>query len=170
MRVYVYFFIIIIFGLIGYEIKRKYIEQKNILLFFKSLIEYLKLNITLYKSNVDEIINNYKIMQNNKNAKYINLFLKNDNLKANIVKNINNYFDDKDIKVLIEIYFFNLGKEDIVGENKKAEVILKSIDESLKRINKEIKTKGDLYFKLMLALGVVMVVLLWWVYECFYFI
>jgi len=161
MRVYVYFFIIIIFGLIGYEIKRKYIEQKNILLFFKSLIEYLKLNITLYKSNVDEIINNYKIMQNNKNAKYINLFLKNDNLKANIVKNINNYFDDKDIKVLIEIYFFNLGKEDIVGENKKAEVILKSIDESLKRINKEIKTKGDLYFKLMLALGVVMVVLLW---------
>jgi len=170
MRVYVYFFIIIIFGLIGYEIKRKYIEQKNILLFFKSLIEYLKLNITLYKSNVDEIIKNYKIMQNNKNAKYINLFLKNDNLKANIVKNINNYFDDKDIKVLIEIYFFNLGKEDIVGENKKAEVILKSIDESLKRINKEIKTKGDLYFKLMLALGVVMVVLLWWVYECFYFI
>ena len=98
MRVYVYFFIIIIFGLIGYEIKRKYIEQKNILLFFKSLIEYLKLNITLYKSNVDEIINNYKIMQNNKNAKYVNLFLKNNNLNANIVKNANNCFNDKDIK------------------------------------------------------------------------
>ena len=161
MRVYVYFFIIIIFGLIGYEIKRKYIEQKNILLFFKSLIEYLKLNITLYKSNVDEIINNYKIMQNNKNAKYVNLFLKNNNLNANIIKNINNYFNDKDIKILIETYFFNLGKEDIVGENKKAEVILKSINDSLAKINKEIKTKGDLYFKLMLALGVVMVVLLW---------
>ena len=161
MRVYVYFFIIIIFGLIGYEIKRKYIEQKNILLFFKSFIEYLKLNITIYKSNVDEIINNYKIMQNNKNAKYVNLFLKNDNLNANIVKNANNCFNDKDIKILIETYFFNLGKEDIVGENKKAEVILKSINDSLAKINKEIKTKGDLYFKLMLALGVVMVVLLW---------
>lgn len=161
MRVYVYFFIIIIFGLIGYEIKRKYIEQKNILLFFKSLIEYLKLNITLYKSNVDEIINNYKIMQNNKNAKYVNLFLKNNNLNANIVKNANNCFNDKDTKNLIETYFFNLGKEDIVGENKKAEVILKSINDSLAKINKEIKTKGDLYFKLMLALGVVMVVLLW---------
>lgn len=170
MRVYVYFFIIIIFGLIGYEIKRKYIEQKNILLFFKSLIEYLKLNITLYKSNVDEIINNYKIMQNNKNAKYVNLFLKNNNLNANIVKNANNCFNDKDTKNLIETYFFNLGKEDIVGENKKAEVILKSINDSLAKINKEIKTKGDLYFKLMLALGVVMVVLLWWIYECFYFI
>ena len=170
MRVYVYFFIIIIFGLIGYEIKRKYIEQKNILLFFKSFIEYLKLNITIYKSNVDEIINNYKIMQNNKNAKYVNLFLKNDNLNANIVKNANNCFNDKDIKILIETYFFNLGKEDIVGENKKAEVILKSINDSLAKINKEIKTKGDLYFKLMLALGVVMVVLLWWIYECFYFI
>ena len=170
MRVYVYFFIIIIFGLIGYEIKRKYIEQKNILLFFKSLIEYLKLNITLYKSNVDEIINNYKIMQNNKNAKYVNLFLKNNNFNANIIKNSNNCFNDKDTKNLIETYFFNLGKEDIVGENKKAEVILKSINDSLAKINKEIKTKGDLYFKLMLALGVVMVVLLWWIYECFYFI
>lgn len=161
MRVYVYFLIIIIFGLIGYEIKRKYIEQKNILLFFKSFIEYLKLNITIYKSNVDEIINNYKIMQNNKNAKYVNLFLKNDNLKANIIKNINNYFSDKDIKILIETYFFNLGKEDIDGESKKAEVILKAINDSLAKINKEIKTKGDLYFKLMLTLGVVMVVLLW---------
>lgn len=170
MRVYVYFFIIIIFGLIGYEIKRKYIEQKNILLFFKSLIEYLKLNITLYKSNVDEIINNYKIMQNNKNAKYVNLFLKNNNFNANIIKNSNNCFNDKDTKNLIETYFFNLGKEDIVGENKKAEVILKSINDSLAKINKEIKTKGDLYFKLMLALGVVMVVFLWWIYECFYFI
>lgn len=161
MRVYIYFLIILIFGLIGYEIKRKYIEQKNTLLFFKSFIEYLKLNITLYKSNIDEIINNYKIMQNNKNAKYVNLFLKNSNLNANIVKNINKCIIEKDVKYLIETYFFNLGKENIDGENKKAETILKSINDSLLRINKEIKTKGDLYFKLMLALGIVVVILLW---------
>jgi hypothetical protein len=161
MRIYILVLIVIIFGLLGFEIKRKYVEQKQILLFLKTFIEYLKLNITLYKSDISEIINNYIIMQNNKNAKYVNLFLKNNNLTQINIKNIRNNILCKDLKFIIESYFFNLGKENIDGENKKAELVINILNEKINKSNEEIKLKGDLSFKIILSLGIVLVIILW---------
>ena len=167
MRIYILVLIVIIFGLLGFEVKRKYVEQKQILLFLKTFIEYLKLNITLYKSDISEIINNYIIMQNNKNAKYVNLFLKNNNLTQINIKNIRNNVLCKDLKFIIESYFLNLGKENIDGENKKAELVINILNEKINKSNEEIKLKGDLSFKIILSLGIVLVVILWWMYEYF---
>ena len=44
MRIYLLILIIVVFGVFGYEVKRKYIEQKNVLIFLKSFIEYLRIN------------------------------------------------------------------------------------------------------------------------------
>ena len=167
MRIYILVLIVIIFGVLGFEIKRKYVEQKQILLFLKTFIEYLKLNITLYKSDISEIINNYIIMQNNKNAKYVNLFLKNNNLTQINIKNIRNNVLCKDLKFIIESYFLNLGKENIDGENKKAELVINILNEKINKSNEEIKLKGDLSFKIILSLGIVLVIILWWMYEYF---
>lgn len=167
MRIYILVLIVIIFGLLGFEIKRKYVEQKQMLLFLKTFIEYLKLNITLYKSDISEIINNYIIMQNNKNAKYVNLFLKNNNLTQINIKNIKNNILCKDLKFIVESYFFNLGKENIDGENKKAELVINILNEKINKSNEEIKLKGDLSFKIILSLGIVLVIILWWMYEYF---
>ncbi len=161
MRLYIFFLIIFLFGLIGFEIKKRYIEQKNTLIFLKSFIEYLKINISLYKSNIQEIINNYIIMQNNKNAKYTNLFLKNNNLNAINIKNIKSNIYNKDLKIILETYFLNLGKENIDGEMKKSESILKVLDDMILKTNEEIKLKGDLYFKILLSIGLVLVIILW---------
>lgn len=161
MRIYILVLIVIIFGLLGFEIKRKYVEQKQMLLFLKTFIEYLKLNITLYKSDISEIINNYIIMQNNKNAKYVNLFLKNNNLTQINIKNIKNNILCKDLKFIVESYFFNLGKENIDGENKKAELVINILNEKINKSNEEIKLKGDLSFKIILSLGIVLVIILW---------
>ena len=161
MRLYIFFLIIFLFGLIGFEIKKRYIEQKNTLIFLKSFIEYLKINISLYKSNIQEIINNYIIMQNNKNAKYTNLFLKNNNLNAINIKNIKSNIYNKDLKIILETYFLNLGKENIDGEMKKTESILKVLDDMILKTNEEIKLKGDLYFKILLSIGLVLVIILW---------
>ena len=161
MRVYIFFLIIFLFGLIGFEIKKRYIDQKNTLLFLKSFIEYIKMNISLYRLNIQEIINNYIIIQNNKNAKYVNLFPKNNNFNAINMKNIKNNILNKDLKLLIETYFFNLGKEDSCGEIKKAEQILMILDKMISKTNEEVKLKGDLYFKILLSIGIVMVIVLW---------
>jgi hypothetical protein len=100
-------------------------------------------------------------MQNNKNAKYVNLFLKNNNLTQINIKNIRNNILCKDLKFIIESYFLNLGKENIDGENKKAELVINILNEKIHKSNEEIKLKGDLSFKIILSLGIVLVIILW---------
>ena len=170
MRIYLLILIIVVFGVFGYEVKRKYLEQKNVLIFLKSFIEYLRINMSIYKNNIQEIINNYKIMQNNKNAKYINNFLKNSKIEQDNIKNICGYIFDKNLKTMLELYFSYLGNEDIENENKKTENILSILNEYIIKTTEEIKSKGDLYFKILLACGIVLVILLWWIYGCFYII
>ena len=76
MRLLIFSLIIMFSGLIGYEIKKRYLEQKRFLIYLRSFLDYFQLNISIYKNNISEIINNYLIQQNNKNAKYDKIFLK----------------------------------------------------------------------------------------------
>lgn len=161
MKLFVFVLIIFIFGVIGYEIKKKYIEQKNCLIFFKELFEYIHLNISIYKNNVVEIINNYLIMQKNKNAKYINIFPKNNKIIEINQKNLNNIIFDNDLTNIIKTYFDNLGKTNIDGECEKLKAILDVINGYILKTNTDIKSKGDLYFKIILAIGIVIVIILW---------
>ncbi len=170
MKIVVFVVIIILFGLIGFEIKRKYIEQKNLLFFLRSFIDYLNINILLYKNDISEIINNYLIRQNNKNAKYNHLFQKNNILTQFNEKLIHDYIFDYDMKLSLIGYFNNLGNSDIENECAKAKSILVQIDNVIEKTNEDIKQRGDLWFKIWLALGVVVVIVLWWGYEYFNFI
>lgn len=170
MRLIVFVFIIFLAGMIGMELKRKYDEQRNFLIYLKCFLEYLALNISIYKTNLNEIIINYLIQQNNKNAKYDKIFCKNNNLYQINKEIIGRYVYEKDLKALLELYFSNIGKSDIQSESLKLKSIKLTIDNGILKTSDEIKLNGNLLFKICIALGVVIVIILWWLYEYFYFI
>lgn len=161
MKLIIFGLIIISFGALGYQLKLKYKKQKETLLELKSFLEFMHLNISIYKNNIDEIIKMYLIQQNNKNAKYINNFLKNNILGENNTKNIENNLYNENIKLAINTYFSNLGKSDLKGECDKCNSLLGQLECWIKETENDLKTKGELFFKIMLAIGVVVVIILW---------
>lgn len=153
--------IVFISGFIGLMIKNKYKEQTEFLIFIKSFLEFAKINISLYKNNTDEIINNYIIQHNNKNAKFIHLFQKFNNLSQFDEKIIDVYVFDKYINLQIKNYFKELGNSKREFECEKINYIEMVVNEAIAKTRDELKTKGDLYFKLSIAIGVVVDVIIW---------
>lgn len=124
-------------------------------------------NIILFKNNVVEIIDNYIIMQNNKNAKFNKLFLKNNNLYSYNEEFLYSILLDKSEANIIFQYLQQIGKNEYEFERKKnesiSEILKIKINESFENINK----KGDLYLKILLSIGAIISILIWWFYGCF---
>ena len=49
----------------------------------------------------------------------------------------------------------------------KSEEMINSLCGMSKRLNNDIRFKGDLYFKILLAVGAVLAILIWWLYGSF---
>lgn len=161
MRNLIFTLIISLFGIIGYEVKRKYIEQQKALQALIEFINYLHVNIKVYKNNLCEIIDNYLIMQKNKNAKYVNIFIKNNNIIQINEKLLNNYIFNADVRYNIISYFKEFGRSELSDECVKSKHIINLLESEVVKTREEIKSKGDLYFKCILAFGVVLVIVLW---------
>lgn len=161
MKTLLFACIVFCFGLIGYMVKMKYKNQKEFLVHIKSFINFLELNISVYKNNINEIINIYLNQQNIKNAKIDKFFRKNDILSCFDEKIINSEIYDKDLRNYLLLYFSGLGKGDKDSEINNAKNIKGIIDFYINKTNDEIKTKGDLYFKLLLFLGLTICLILW---------
>ncbi len=153
--------IVIIFGYIGFKQKQKIINQKKLV---ENIIEYITFynsNLSVFKTNLFEINSKYIIMQNNKNANNTSFILKNGNLYQ-----YNYEFLKKSLLNLTELnlictYFNEVGKFDYDTEKAKSNEILKVLSGAKQRLQNEIKSKGDLYFKLLLAIGAVIAIIIW---------
>lgn len=161
MKIFLLSLVLLMFGYIGFEIKRKFIKQKDFLLFIESFLNYLYLNISIYKNNLDEIINNYLIQQNNKNAKFVSFLLKNNNLKRFDEKFHETLIYKEEIKYQLNAYFSNLGKSSVESECENTKGMISFVKNEIAKTNDDIKQKGDLYFKIWLAIGVVVDIILW---------
>lgn len=169
MKIILLFLIVLCFGLIGYFYKQKLKDEKEAYLILKSYVEFLSANITLFKTNLAEINNNYIIMQKNKNAKSYKLIYKNTNnhvinpvIFEKLIQNKNDYF-------VIKSFFENLGKNEYEFEKESIKEFEKFVDLRLKNQEFLIKNKGDLTFKIMLAIGAIVAILLWWKWWKFLF-
>lgn len=161
MKFLVLFLILIVSGLMGLLIKNKYKNQKEILEFISNFLDYLYLNISIYKNNIIDIINNYKIQQKNKNAKYVNIFQNLNNIQLFNENFVKNYFYNIDYFDQIKLFFNSLGTNIKEEECEKIKQLNETIKGYIIKTNEDVKTKGDLYFKLCLTLGVVIDIILW---------
>ena len=100
-------------------------------------------------------------MQNNKNANLQNIFQNNDNLYKFNENFAKRYIFDENLIKLITAYFENIGSGNQEFELEKVNGVLEIIKEQLEKTTKEIQTKGEVGFKLFIAIGLVVLILLW---------
>ena len=74
---------------------------------------------------------------------------------------INEQIYDVPIKTSLNNFILNLGKSELIIECEKMKEFKFALKEYINKTNHELKEKGDLYFKLSLAVGLVIVILLW---------
>lgn len=152
---------IFIFGVIGYLYKNRFIKQLATLKTLKNYLLYFKDNLVLFKNNIEEINFNYIITHKNKNAKDCLIKLNNRNKYAINLKILQNNIFNNELFLTIEKYFAVQGGSEYVYEEKRLEEFLKTIEREIKHTEEDVKMKGDLFFKLMLAIGAVVSILLW---------
>lgn len=166
MKILFIILIIIIFGIVGIAYKRKLELEYQFLKYVNDFNNYFSSNIILFKNNIVNIIDSYIIMQKNKNAKFSNLFLKNGYIYQFDEKILKYYIFSNDTKEVIKLYLNNLGKNEYYFEKEKINEFNVFIKQKIEQSYDNFKGKGDLYFKLLLAIGAVIGILLWWFYGC----
>ena len=153
--------VIFLFGYVGFQYKKSFKEKEKCLVCLLDYVRFLDSNISLFKNNIIEIINNYKIMHKNKNANYIN-FVKNNDSKIKINEDIlNNKIKNNEIVYYIVNALNNLGMGEYEQEKEKLKKIELFLENEINKANKESHEKGELYFKIFLAIGTVVGICLW---------
>lgn len=161
MKILFVIIIIVIFGIIGILYKRKLEDEYRFLKYIQDFNNYFSSNVFLFKNNIVEIIDNYIIMQKNKNANFCNLFLKNGNIYEFNEKILKLYILSDDAREVIKLYLENLGKNEYSFEKEKLNEFNVILKQKIEESYNNLKSKGDLYFKLLLAVGAVIGILLW---------
>lgn len=146
------------FGLIY---KRKLKNEYDLLAYLLDFEKYLSSNIVLFKNNIVEIIDKYKIMQKEKSAKYNELFIKNNSKVEFDKKILDKYISNTSTKEIIENYLSSIGKSDYEFENEKNKKFEEYIHAATENALKKVNEKGSLYLKLSLAAGAVLCILVW---------
>lgn len=161
MKLIIIILVIVIFGLIGNLIKQRYENECWFLRYIEDFVNYYYSNIALFKNNTVEIINNYIIMQENKNANYNNLFLKNGNLYSINDKILSKYILFSGDVLIIKQFLAAVGNNEYEYEIEKIKVFLNFLKRKKEESSLNFKNKGVLYFKIVLSIGAVLAILIW---------
>ena len=170
MKLFFVIIIILFAGIAGYVYKNKFKMHLETLNMLKEYVDCLEANITLFKTNLLEIKNMFIIMQKNKNAKHVEILEKSKEFELVSFEILKNYLNNEGVFKSIESYFKMLGKNEYDFECKQLNVIKIYLINEINKSEIELKTKGDLGFKIALAIGAVLSILVWWKYGCFCFV
>lgn len=161
MKIILVMGVICVFGAVGYLYKSKLEHEYKFLKFISDFVSYYYSNIVLVKNNTVEIINNYIITHENKNANYCKMFSKNKYMYEINPKILNYYISQGDNVSVIENYFFQIGKSEYDYEKEKSKNFLGFLKDKIEESYSNFKNKGNLYFKILISIGAILAILIW---------
>lgn len=161
MKIFLCLIILCASAIYGYNLKRKLKRELNFLEYLKEYANFCLSNISLFKNNLSNIIDNFIIMQKNKNAKYNQLFIKNgdyfkisEDFLSKLILNKNDYG-------IIYTFLQTVGTNEYDFERQRIENFISYLDVLIAKEKELLKTKADLKFKLVLAIGMVICIVIW---------
>lgn len=156
MKIFICLIIFLIAIVFACKYKNHYDYKLAIVQEILAYIEFYDNNISLFKENLIEINNRYIITQKNKNAKQY-CFIENYVIKHN--KNIE-IFNENDNRIIND-YLSGIGKNEYEFEKEKNKSILNFLNKLQEKTKEEVKTKGELGAKIIVAIGAVLAILVW---------
>ena len=156
MKIVLCVLVLLVFSVVAYLYKKHYENQSETIKEIIDYIEFYDNNISLNKENLIEINNKFNIMQKNKNAKHLTFSLKNNMLCVNNIKNLQIIDNEK-----INNYFNSMGVSEYIFEKEKNKAELEYLYVLHKISKDEIKTKGELGLKIIMAIGAIIAILIW---------
>lgn len=159
MRILVVVILMFVFSVAAYKYKNKFRLKIKLAEEIISYVEFYETNISFYKENLYKINSRFNIMQENKNAKNICLQL-NNNIYLLNNKILFKTFDSGCCDI-INKYFSEIGQSDYCYEKDKSDNILKFLTKLKNEAKEDLKTKGEMWFKIILMIGVLISIIIW---------
>ena len=161
MRILLCFFIMIFFGMIGYRFKLKQRREIEFYNYLNEFTMFCKSNISLFKNNMVNIIDSYIITQENKNANYNKLFVKNGSIYQISRNIIDKYIaNEKDAEIVFS-FLNGLGGNDYEFEQKRIDDFRNCVLIKKEKEFDNLLKNADLKFKVVLAIGAVVCIVIW---------
>ena len=148
-------------GYVGFMLRQKLKIEHKMASFLLDFEKFYNSNMTLFKNDVVAIIDGFVASRNKKNGENFEIFEKTNNIYNFNTALLEKCFKSKTAVAVSSEYLNSLGKNEYEFEKEKnknfEEFISKVCDESLKSYEK----KGSMIFKLCLAIGAVLSIIIW---------
>ena len=161
MKILLSICVVCLCGEIGLYIKFKIKNEIVTLNIIKKYAEYCYNNIIIFKSDLISTTKKYIISEKDKNAKFSKIFLNNDKklkINKNFIKNVISNSNDADIVIS---YFEQLSIQDYKTIEERFKNFSNFLNLKIKLLNDKLKGDGELYFKISLAIGAILSIIMW---------
>lgn len=159
MKIVLFALLFSVCGALGYGYKYKLNQKSNLLNFLYEFCKFYDSNMTLFKNNIVEIIDKFKREENFKN--FHQFFVSESGIYRFDKAFLQKFLSEGSELMIIDNYFSGLGKNDYEYEKEKNKNFEAYIKSALEKARKVAEQKGGLCFKLSLALGAVLCIVLW---------
>lgn len=161
MKIFIVMIIMTAFGGAGYYYKMVIKSKLQFYLYLKNFSLFLRTNISLFKNNVVQIIDEFILTSKEKNAKYLQIFRKNGEIYSFDRNFVLKYSDTNEDGETILHFLSEMGKQEYDFERTKIDEFLCFLDAKIETIKTNLTASGNLAFKLMLSVGAVISIIIW---------
>ena len=160
MKILIVVCLMAVFGGIGYFYKLKLKKEYLFVCYLLDFVKFYNSNMTLFKNDVVAIIDRF-LMNSNKTLKFSKVFVKKNNIYNFDSKVIEKFLINKSNVQIIIQYLSNIGKNEYEFEKEKNTNFEKFLNDAKNVSKLNFENKGSLYFKLSLAVGAVLCIIVW---------